>query len=269
MALDPIDVDFHDHVRRPRFRTRTPRVLVVDDDLLIAEAFVFALVQRGFAARFAVPATLANVRDAMTWTPDLALLDVGLVEGDPVTFIEILRDSGVQVAVRGGSGDRDLLVRCASAGASAVAESNMPLDQLVEVLGRLVPTPINPSIDGEAPPPPVRAARRGGPGRLGPFAILTQREQEVLAELMEGRTADVIAKSGGVALSTVRSQIKSILQKLGVNSQLAAVGLARQTGWTHPRSDHARPEPQFDRRIGDDRRVAGDRLSLADDPLAG
>jgi DNA-binding CsgD family transcriptional regulator len=34
-----------------------------------------------------------------------------------------------------------------------------------------------------------------------------------------------------VSISTVRSQIKSILQKLGVNSQLAAVAMARQAGW--------------------------------------
>jgi hypothetical protein len=85
---------------------------------------------------------------------------------------------------------------------------------------------------------------------------------------MEGRTADVIAKSGCVALSTVRSQIKSILQKLGVNSQLAAVGLARQTGWTHG-GPEPHTEPRLERRAGGDRRAAGERLTLADDPLAG
>jgi DNA-binding CsgD family transcriptional regulator len=35
-----------------------------------------------------------------------------------------------------------------------------------------------------------------------------------------------------VSESTVRSQIRSIFQKLGVNSQLRAVSLARQVGWT-------------------------------------
>jgi DNA-binding NarL/FixJ family response regulator len=274
MAIDPIDVDFHDPARNARFRTVTPRVLVVDDDLLIAETFVFALVQRGFAARFAVPATMENVREAMAWNPDLALLDVDLVDGDPVAFVEVLRLSGVEVAVMGGNGHPGLLERCADAGAAAVAESSMPLDRLVELLGRLVPTPISPAVEPEwrvqdRRSAPIRTARRGGPDRLGPFAILTVREQEVLAELMEGRTADVIAKSGCVALSTVRSQIKSILQKLGVNSQLAAVGLARQTGWTHGGTEQAHPEPRLERRAGGDRRGAGERLTLADDPLAG
>jgi DNA-binding CsgD family transcriptional regulator len=63
-------------------------------------------------------------------------------------------------------------------------------------------------------------------------AVLTGREKVVLAELMNGNRAETIAANGCVSISTVRSQIKSILQKLGVNSQLAAVALARQAGWS-------------------------------------
>jgi hypothetical protein len=49
---------------------------------------------------------------------------------------------------------------------------------------------------------------------------------------MEGHCAEEIATSSFVSISTVRSQIKSILQKLGVNSQLAAVALARRVDWS-------------------------------------
>jgi DNA-binding NarL/FixJ family response regulator len=34
-----------------------------------------------------------------------------------------------------------------------------------------------------------------------------------------------------VSVATVRSQVRAILLKLGVNSQLAAVAAARQSGW--------------------------------------
>ncbi len=44
--------------------------------------------------------------------------------------------------------------------------------------------------------------------------------------MMEGLNADEIAQSHFVAVTTVRSQIRSVLQKLGVRSQLAAVALA-------------------------------------------
>jgi DNA-binding CsgD family transcriptional regulator len=44
--------------------------------------------------------------------------------------------------------------------------------------------------------------------------------------MMEGRSAAEIATTLVVSLTTVRSHIRSILRKLNVNSQLAAVALA-------------------------------------------
>jgi two-component system nitrate/nitrite response regulator NarL len=48
---------------------------------------------------------------------------------------------------------------------------------------------------------------------------------------MQGDSADEIAASTFVSLATVRSHIRAILQKLGVNSQLAAVAAASRAGW--------------------------------------
>ena len=53
---------------------------------------------------------------------------------------------------------------------------------------------------------------------------------------MDGRSAETIAVNCDVSISTVRSQIKSILQKLGVNSQLAAVALAQEAEWNGDRT---------------------------------
>lgn len=55
------------------------------------------------------------------------------------------------------------------------------------------------------------------------LASLTTREREVLRHLHLGRTVQQIAEGHGVAPSTVRSQVRSVLRKLRVNSQLAAV----------------------------------------------
>jgi DNA-binding NarL/FixJ family response regulator len=60
------------------------------------------------------------------------------------------------------------------------------------------------------------------------------REREVLAHLMKGRTVREIAVSGVVSEATVRTQVKAILAKLDVTSQIAAVGLAHQVGWRPP-----------------------------------
>ncbi len=67
--------------------------------------------------------------------------------------------------------------------------------------------------------------------RFARFEHLTRKEREVLRALSRGQSASVIAAEHYVSLSTVRSQIRSVLTKLGVSSQLAAVALANEAGW--------------------------------------
>ena len=66
---------------------------------------------------------------------------------------------------------------------------------------------------------------------LESFECLSPREQNVLISLMTGATAREIAEKDYVSLATVRSRIHSIISKLEVRSQLAAVVLAYQSGW--------------------------------------
>lgn len=63
------------------------------------------------------------------------------------------------------------------------------------------------------------------------LALLSPREQTVLHCMMRGLSAVEIAEAQYVAVTTVRSQIRSILTKLDVRSQLAAVALAHEVGW--------------------------------------
>lgn len=57
---------------------------------------------------------------------------------------------------------------------------------------------------------------------------LTPREAFVLEHLYEGERVSTIAGDAGVAEATVRSQVKSVLRKLGVDSQIAAVAAYRR-----------------------------------------
>ncbi len=66
--------------------------------------------------------------------------------------------------------------------------------------------------------------------RLAPFDSLTPREAEVLGELMRGHTVEQIARESVVSVATVRTQVRAIRTKLGVSSQVAAIGRALQAG---------------------------------------
>jgi two-component system, NarL family, nitrate/nitrite response regulator NarL len=220
-----------------QYPTAASRVLVIGNNLLIAQALVSALAQRGYESRSANPASGAHLEDLVGWRPHVALMEVD--PGDMsagVEVIGVLRRAGVAVAVMSGDIESRLLDECLEAGASAVIDTRSPLTDLITVFGRLTGD-TTATVESIATIESKRWATslqgRAKAARLAPFAVLTAREKCVLAELMEGHRAESIAKTSWVSISTVRSQIKAILQKLGVNSQLAAVAMARDAGWNN------------------------------------
>ena len=52
---------------------------------------------------------------------------------------------------------------------------------------------------------------------------------------MDGQGCEAIASAWFVSEATVRSQIRGVLTKLGVSSQLAAAAQAQRVGWRPPR----------------------------------
>jgi DNA-binding CsgD family transcriptional regulator len=64
------------------------------------------------------------------------------------------------------------------------------------------------------------------PAPFDSLVRLTPSERRVLFHMMEGRSASEIAAKLVVSVTTVRSHIRSILRKLSVKSQLAAVAVA-------------------------------------------
>ena len=64
-----------------------------------------------------------------------------------------------------------------------------------------------------------------------PFQRLSPRERTVLAALVEGESVTDIAARAVVSVATVRTQVRAILEKVGVCSQLEAVALAHKHGW--------------------------------------
>jgi DNA-binding NarL/FixJ family response regulator len=226
-----------------------PRILVAGDDLL-AGALTGALERYGFATMRIAPSG-AEMEHGLAWKPDLVLID-GQSFDDVVASGSMRRRGRAEyqlcvIDTADGGARRDAWRH---AGASELVDKDQPFDQLLLTITRLLR--VTPTPRTERRSAASLASMRAGPlvhdAQLERFAALTEREQFVLAELLEGHCAEEIAKTAYVSISTVRSQIKSILQKLGVNSQLAAVALARRAGWSLNRRRHTDPKPQTVRR---------------------
>jgi len=62
---------------------------------------------------------------------------------------------------------------------------------------------------------------------------LTARECQILVHLMDGKDVQEVAVAEFISIATTRSHVRSILVKLGVNTQHGAVAYAYQA--THHR----------------------------------
>jgi DNA-binding NarL/FixJ family response regulator len=220
--------------------TAEPSILIVDDHELLAQTLALALRGRGHQADVvvvdAVDAIVATVRERK---PDLVLLDLELGKelGPSTPLIPALRETGAVVLVLTGVTDRVALAETLEAGAVGVVAKSQAFDDVVDVIERV--------LEGQAAMragerenllDALRASRSADKARLAPFASLTDREAAVLAGLLAGKTAEQVAEEAFVAVTTVRSQIRGVLRRLGVNSQLQAVALAREAGWVPPSS---------------------------------
>lgn len=210
-----------------------PRVLLVEDHAIIKQALALALKRSGIEVEAAVDLSPSAVLElARSFRPDVVLLDFWLGEGDSLPMIGPLRELGALVVILTGTTDRRVLGECIEAGALGVVAKSESLDRLATAIedavrGSAVMRPADKEDLVEA----ARAGRLEEHERLAPFAKLSAKERQVLAHLMEGRSAEDIARVEYVSMATVRSQIRAILQKLNVNSQLAAVALAQRVGW--------------------------------------
>ena len=226
-----------------------PARILIAGRSLFAGALANALEAYGFATRHVAPD--AEVECGIGWHPNLVILDVRSLDltAGPA-LIGRMRGLELQVCVVDETGDIDRLNAWMAAGASALIDGGEPLDQLLRTIDRL----LRKGSPQQAARTPARSmalthpARRPQDAPLPHFADLSQRERFVLAELMEGHCAEEIAQAAFVSISTVRSQIKAILQKLGVSSQLAAVALARRADWSLDSPAGSSTQPSNSRR---------------------
>ena len=140
--------------------------------------------------------------------------------GRPSQLTTAYVDKGVLVlAVSAGAG-AGALASCVSQDALALFD----LDRLPDALR---------SLNGSSVAEALQNGQLGLPGRFRALLGLTAGERRVLFYLTEGWAAQDIADELVVSLTTVRSHIRSVLRKLEVRSQLAAVAIANSRDLEH------------------------------------
>ena len=196
------------------------------------------------------PSAADAVDHVERFEPDCVLLDIylGPSLGSAVDLIPPIRSTGSRVVVLTDEYRRLVLAACVEAGAEGWISARATLDELDRALEDVIAgRPLLGRTRRAALLDELEAERAAFARARAIFACLTPRERVVLGELIRGRSAEEIAEAHFVALTTVRSQIRCVLQKLGVRSQLAAVAVA------------AAHREAFAAESGQQRTVGGDR----------
>lgn len=153
---------------------------------------------------------------------------------DGMSLIEPLVGLGVSVVVVTESTDLARWGEALVRGAQVVLPKATPLETMSVVIeqirgGRSV-------LSHEQRQALVAAYRRPSEARddfRARLGRLTGREKEILVQLMAGHTVSEITRASVVSEATVRTQVRSILTKLEVSSQLAAVSIAYKVSWPY------------------------------------
>ncbi|MBO8142105.1 MAG: response regulator transcription factor [Firmicutes bacterium] len=215
------------------------RVLIADDHPLLREGLAKILAMEG---DIEVVGEAQDGEEAVVRTgqcrPDIVLMDISMPKGGGLEATRaIARDfPEIGVIVLTIHDDEQYLYELIAAGArgyilkdsepSRVVEaircvyeggSYMPPDLMNKVLNefRRLQTPGRPTL--------TRRAREGA-------TVLTEREQEILRLIVDGRTNAEIARTLYISEKTVKNHITNLLRKLGLSDRTQAAVYALRSG---------------------------------------
>lgn len=195
------------------------RLVICDGNRILSEALAAALETHDRTMIAVATSTAEDCGAAVArYQPDVCVLDPRLCEAeDGAHFIRTIRDRcpGMAVLVLSDVTDPVIWAQARNLGVSGFVGKNRSVSQIAEALKMIEAgeTAFDPAPSPGAPPAAV------------PF-VLTPREKEVLRRITAGQHTRQMADEMNIAISTLRSYVKTVFAKLGVHSRLEAAAVA-------------------------------------------
>ena len=209
------------------------RILLVDDHELFRSG-IKALLQRqsDFEVVGEAGDGLEGVKLVEHVPADVLLLDVDLPSMKGYEVLAQIRDShpNLNVLMLTVSEDYDTLGECLRLGARGYLNKNIDQEYLLRAIRSVYvgESVISPQMVAKFVTRIANQEER--PQTLSDPSSLTRRERQTLAWLARGVSNKEIARALGLAESTVKVHVQSILRKLGVTSRVQAAVYAIEHG---------------------------------------
>lgn len=202
------------------------KILLFEDNSQLAEGLSMLL---NSVENYQVQGCFKNLNNIeqhiRQYTPDIVLMDIGFPSGNGIDGVRKIKaiDRNIKVIMLTGMGDEESVFESLKAGADGYVLKKTSPTKLLEYISEAHEggAPMTPSIarlvlrsfssasENEVPTPDREN--------------LTQREKEVLRQLVNGQSYKMVAEDLNIAIDTVRSHIRRIYEKLQVNSKSEAV----------------------------------------------
>lgn len=223
------------------------KFLLIDDHVLIREALRGVLKE---LRRDAAILEAANCRQAERLVEEhtdleVILLDLTLPDDDGFCLLAQLREHhpDISIVVLSASNDRDNVVRALDLGAVGFIPKSAQRAVMVGALelvlsgGIYIPPEI---LVRDALPLPSSAAKQVAADRLRVSPAdcgLTERQVEVLALMMQGKSNKAICRVLELAEPTVKNHVAAILKALKVSNRTEAAMAVVEHGWKLRRAE--------------------------------
>ncbi len=211
---------------------RSPSVFVLEDHPATRAQLVEAI---DGTKELAIAGSAGSLAEASAWLDegnlaDVALVDLGLPDGNGIEFIRAIQDrqSDTAVLVITAFGDEKNVVQAIEAGATGYLLKERDADHVSESILTVLNggSPISPSIARYL----LKRFQEPEESEDTNKVALTKREEEVLRQIVKGFSYKEIGENLDLSVHTVTSHIQHIYRKLSVRSRGEAVFEAIQLG---------------------------------------
>jgi DNA-binding NarL/FixJ family response regulator len=211
------------------------KILLVDDHQMMREGLRLLLEkERGVRVVGDAADGRSAIEKARQLSPDVVVMDIGLpgLNGIEATRQIIAAAPGVKVIALSMHSDKRYVIEMLRAGAAAFLLKNCASEEFVEAIRavQLNQRFLSQGIAETLVDHVVRETAEGGAGTA--FTDLTSREREVLQLLAEGMSSKQIAAELHVAVKTVETYRRDIMNKLDLHSVAELTRYAIKQGLT-------------------------------------
>jgi DNA-binding NarL/FixJ family response regulator len=166
------------------------------------------------------------MRNMQSANPDVVMMDINMPGISGIEAVQIIKEKfpNVQILMQTVFEENDKIFAALCAGASGYMLKKTPPQKMIEA--------IHETYSGGAPMAPSIAAkvlqmfRHQSATTMNEFIDLSEREKEILALLVKGKSYKTIASECFISIDTVSTHVRHIYEKLHVHSKSEAVAKA-------------------------------------------